>query len=105
MTAEERLSVAKLNLQRMDTSQDELITHLLLAADYFLKDEGLVDDGTTEYDYLLIMYACYLFRKRDADTSQGGANGLFGNHGQTGMPRFLRWAINNMLMKQRTAGV
>ena len=100
MTAEERLTVAKLNLQRLDSSQDELIRHLLLSADYFLKDEGLTDDGTTEYDYLCIMYACYLFRKRDADTS----GVVFGNHGETGMPRFLRWAINNFLFRQKGSG-
>ena len=98
MTAEDRLTVAKLNLQRLDNSADDLIKHFLQASDLFLQSEGVVDDETEEYDYLVIMYACYLFRKRDASPAN---DRMFGGHGETGMPRFLRWAINNVIMKQK----
>lgn len=100
MTSEERLTVAKLNLQQLNDSNDELLRHLLIASDQFIKTEGITDDGSTEYDYLVVMYACYLFRKRDASSA---GDSIFGGHGETSMPRYLRWALNNLLMKQKGA--
>ena len=100
MTSEERLEVSKLNLQQLNNSNDELLRHLLIASDNFIKSEGIVDDGSIQYDYLVVMYACYLFRKRDASTA---GDTLFGGHGETSMPRFLRWNLNNLLMKQKGA--
>lgn len=98
MTSEEKLSLAKQNLQRLDTSNDTLIQYLLLAADNYMKTEGLTDDGSIEYDYIVVDYACYLFRKRSASTA---GDTLFGSHGETAMPRYLRWNMNNLLLKQK----
>ena len=100
MTSEEKLDVSKMWLQLLNNANDELLRHLLIASDNFIKSEGIIDDGSTQYDYLVIMYACYLFRKRDASTA---GDTLFGGHGETSMPRYLRWNMNNLLMKQKGA--
>lgn len=64
----------------------------LEAAMRFIETEGIVlsvpinaEDGA-----LIVMYAAYMVRKRDTDQ---------------GMPRMLRWALNNRLFSQKAAEV
>ena len=85
MTA--RLNILKHSLQRQFTAaNDEYLMHLLTAGEAAINREGIKDDGTADYENCVIDYAAYLFRKRDKDT---------------GMPRHLRWQLNNILTSQK----
>lgn len=87
MTQEQRLNILKHNIQRPHTTaNDELLAHLLKAGEAAIRREGITDDGSDDYENCVIDYAAYLFRKRDNDT---------------GMPRHLRWQLNNILTSQK----
>ena len=87
MTQEQRLTILKHNIQRPHTTaNDVLLTHLLQAGEAAIRREGIIDDGADDYENCVIDYAAYLFRKRDNDT---------------GMPRHLRWQLNNILTSQK----
>lgn len=87
MTAQERLTVLKSNLQMLTDSNDTFLEYLLEAGEAAVQREGITDDGSADYNMAVIDYAAYLFRKRaSADTA---------------MPRFLRWNLNNLLMSQK----
>ena len=87
MTKEQRLSILKHSLQRQFTNaNDELLNHLLDVGEAAVNREGIVDDGTADYENCVIDYAAYLFRSRDKDT---------------GMPRHLRWQLNKILISQK----
>jgi len=97
MTAGERLILLKSDLQLLTTANDDLLAHLLNVGEANIQLEGITDDGSTEYNAIVISYAAYLFRKRAA-SSAGGKTG------ETAMPRFLRWQINNLLLHQKGGG-
>lgn len=59
------------------------------AAQGFIAREGISLGAGAEDLQLVEMYAAYLVRKRDNDT---------------GMPRMLRWALNNRLFSQKAGG-
>lgn len=76
---------ADLNLLEPDDTRKEQLQQYIRAAVKFISREGVelsapysVEDGQ-----LIEMYAAYLFRKRDSDS---------------GMPRMLRWALNNRIL-------
>ena len=87
MTDEEKLTLLKNDLQRLTSANDEYLSALLSQASSAIQTEGIVLDGTIECDMAVVQYAAYLFRKRAAN--------------ETSMPRFLRWNLNNILMKQK----
>ena len=94
MTAAERLTLLKLDLQQTTQANDTYLAYLLTSAEAFVNREGVQDDGSVEYDAVLIHYAAYLFRKRAASTA--------GNKdSETAMPRFLRYEMNNLLFAQK----
>ena len=97
MTNAERLVLLKLDLQLTTQANDEFLAFLISSAESFIAREGIVDDGGIEYDAAVIHYAAYLFRKRAASSS-GRADG------ETAMPRFLRWELNNLLFSQKAGG-
>lgn len=83
-----RLILLKKDLQQTTTANDDYLTFLLDSAEKRITEEGIIlTDGDVESESLIIQYASYLFRKR-AGT-------------ETGMPRFLRYSLNNMLMHQK----
>ena len=94
MTDAEKLVVLKADLQTLTNANDPYLTQLLSYADDDIKREGVSDDGSAEYASVQIMYAAYLFRKRAATTAGGKTS-------NTAMPRFLRWALNNLLFSQK----
>lgn len=94
MTTAERLVLLKQNLQMITDSNDEFLTHLLAAGEAAMTREGISDDGSVDYNACVIDYAAYLFRKR-------GVSSAGGKDGETGMPRFLRWQLNNILVSQK----
>lgn len=87
MTDEEKLTLLKQDLQMITNANDVYLSALLSQASSAIQTEGIVLDGTIECDMAVVQYAAYLFRKR-AST-------------ETAMPRFLRWNLNNILMKQK----
>lgn len=87
MTDGEKLTLLKQDLQMITNANDVYLGALLSQASSAIQTEGIVLDGTIECDMAVVQYAAYLFRKR-AST-------------ETAMPRFLRWNLNNILMKQK----
>ena len=90
MTADELLSVTKLNLSLKTTAYDASLGGLIDAAREMIAREGIVLTDTAEDDQLVVMYTAYLFRKRAEDNPS--------------MPRMLRYAINNRLFSQKIGG-
>lgn len=101
MTAQEKLTMLKYNLQMLTAANDPYLTYLLTAAEAAISREGIVDDSSADYNACVIDYAAYLFRKRAASTE--GAGGFASGGGETAMPRFLRYQLNNLLLSQKLA--
>lgn len=80
-----------LNYIVMDEPLKALLTHYIEAAKARIAKEGiaLTAPYTVEDGELIEMYAAYLFRKR--------ASG-------EGMPRMLRWALNNRIFGKKEGG-
>ena len=89
MTGEERLILLKSDLELMGSTKDKYLSHLLQVAELEIAKEGISLTESIDDENLRIMYAAYLYRKRAAEN--------------TTMPRMLRWALNNRLMKQEGA--
>lgn len=70
------------------TLYDERLTQYLQAAFNAIRQEGAtslnLDDALDAQ--LIVMYAAWLFRRRDA---------------MEGMPRMVRWALNNRIMAEK----
>lgn len=79
---------ADLNLISLTEPLTKMLSHYISAATAMIKREGvtLSTPYTLEDGELIEMYAAYLFRKR--------ASG-------EGMPRMLRWALNNRLFSEK----
>lgn len=91
MTAAEKLSVLKMDLQMLTAANDDYLTLLLQQAEKAIATEGIkVVEGDTECEMAVIQYAAYLFRKRAAE--------------ETAMPRYLRYMLNNILFSQKAGG-
>lgn len=102
MTDAEKLSLLKHNLQLLTNTQDAYLTFLLTAAGSAMQREGITLDDTADCNACQIDYAAYLFRKRAASTqSSTMGTGFAPNGGETAMPRFLRYQLNNILMSQK----
>lgn len=73
---------------RTSTAYDERLVQLITAAMRFIKEEGASDlDASDPLDMqLIVMYAAWLWRKRDD---------------MPGMPRALRWNLNNRIMAEK----
>lgn len=94
MTTAERLILLKKNIQTLTDANDDYLTFLLNEAVASVTESGLRDDGSVLYDSIVIDYAAYKWRKRDADTAGGTT-------GSTAMPRFLKRNINKLLFNQK----
>lgn len=72
------------------TAYDERLTQLLASAQRFVREEGATLDSDDPEDcQLIVMYAAWLWRRRDT-----------GN----GMPRMLRYALNNRIFREKMNG-
>lgn len=89
MTDADILSIlqADLNILAPDATRTAQLEQYIQAAISFIKREGvaLTTPYSIEDGQLIEMYAAYLFRKRDSGE---------------GMPRMLRWALNNRIFSQ-----
>ena len=102
MTDAEKLSLLKHNLQLLTNTQDAYLTFLLTAAGSAMLREGITLDATADCNACQIDYAAYLFRKRAASTqSSTMGTGFAPSGGETAMPRFLRYQLNNILLSQK----
>lgn len=83
MMTRDILAMLKSNLQLMGTTWDEYLTQLIEVSTREIGREGVVLDTSQIDDVnLIVMYASYLYRKRNTDGP---------------MPRMLRYALNNRL--------
>ena len=85
MNDDEKLVLLKCDLQMITKANDDYLRALLNQALPLILNEGIVNDKSYEFEMLQIQYAAYLFRKRASNDTQ--------------MPRFLRYALNNLLFK------
>lgn len=86
------LTMLKTDLGILTTTlYDERLTQYLQAAFNAIRQEGAttlnLDDALDAQ--LIVMYAAWLFRRRDA---------------MEGMPRMVRWALNNRIMAEKAGG-
>ena len=82
MDLETKLLMLKLSLGITATAYDDRLKQLLTTAAEEIATEGYTLTGTPADDNLQIAYAEWLWRKRDTGE---------------GMPRMLRWQLNNRL--------
>lgn len=90
MTSAEILTLLQVDLGEMYPSQQRqaYLSQAISAAQSFITREGITLTDSLEDGQLVEMYAAYLIRKRAEDT---------------GMPRMLRWALNNRLFSQKAS--
>lgn len=86
------LAMLKTDLGILTTTlYDQRLTQYLQAAFTAIRQEGAttlnLDDALDAQ--LIVMYAAWLFRRRDA---------------MEGMPRMVRWALNNRIMAEKAGG-
>lgn len=80
------LGMAKVDLQISTTAYDLYIGQLIQTAEERIKTEGITLRDEVPDNMLVAQYAAYLFRQR-----RDGA----------GMPRMLRYALNNRLFSEK----
>ena len=79
----------KVDLGIMTTAYDERLMQYLSRAEKEIAREGVTIGDETDDGELTIMYAAWLWRRRD---------------GMEGMPRMLRYALNNRIFAEKMAG-
>ena len=80
------LTALKVDLGIATTVYDERLVQYLEAARAAIEIEGIKLTEAVSDGNLVVMYAAFLWRKRDT---------------QEGMPRMLRWMMNNRLFRQK----
>ena len=84
------LASLKIDLGVTTPRYDERFKQYLLSAYSFIEEEGAVLDSTNVKDrQLIVMYAAWLWRRRDSGE---------------GMPRMLRYALNNKVFSGKMGG-
>lgn len=82
-----KLEMLKIDLGISTTAYDERLTQYLSVAHNSIVEEGITLDSTLVSDgNLEVMYAAWLWRKRDSGE---------------GMPRMLRYMLNNRLFAEK----
>lgn len=88
MTAEERLAALKIDLGITATEYDNRLAQYLTTAEARIQGEGVtLDPNDLDHESLVISYASWLWRKRDTGE---------------GMPRMVRYQLNNLIFHQHT---
>ena len=80
------LTALKVDLGITTTAYDSRLEQYLTAAAEAIGIEGITLDSTVSDGNLQVMYAAWLWRKRDSGE---------------GMPRMLRWMLNNRLFSEK----
>ena len=111
MSIEDILIMLKANLEITNTIKDDYLRQLMSVSMTEIKREGIIfseteqtdEEGHTFVTYpddeasLIVMYAAYLYRKRATNEKQYDTAAF----GMNGMPRMLRYALNQKLMSQK----
>ena len=73
------------------TAYDERLTEIIKSSYQMIVREGAatLDADVLEDAQLIVMYSAWIWRKRDSGE---------------GMPRMLRWALNNRIMSEKANG-
>ena len=82
------LAALKIDLGITTSAYDERLGDYINAAKSFITREGVTLEDTPEDNHLVEMYAAWLWRRRDS---------------MEGMPRMLRWALNNRIFGPKMA--
>ena len=93
MTDQDLLTMLKVDLGFVSSGQtkiDTRLVQLLQAAEKAIKAEGAttLDKNSIDDAQLIVMYAAWLWRRRDT---------------QDGMPRMIRYALNNRIFSEKMA--
>ena len=91
MSQSDELTMLKIDLGITTTAYDARLTQLLQIARENIKAEGAttLNDASSVADAnLVIIYAAWLWRRRDT---------------MEGMPRMVRWALNNRVFSEKAA--
>ena len=90
MTEQDRLTMLKTDLGISSTGYDGRLKQILKSSEKAIKKEGVSTLDNTDLDdcQLIVMYAAWIWRNRDT-----GA----------GMPRMLRWSLNNRIFAEKAA--
>ncbi len=82
------LDSLKIDLGITTKAYDERLQQILNAAKQFIEREGVTfaDELTAEDQQLIVMYASWIWKKRDNVEA---------------MPRMLRWALNNRIFGEK----
>lgn len=77
---------------RTSTAYDDRLRQLLISAKSSIIKEGAtsIDEFVPDDGQLIVMYAAWLWRRRDE---------------MNGMPRMLRWALNNRIFSEKAGAV
>lgn len=88
MTDDEILTILKADLDiiYVDAGKEEFLMNCIRHAKSLIEREGIRLKETIEDGNLVVMYAAYLYRKRQSNDP---------------MPRMLRYAMNNRLLSQK----
>lgn len=81
----EELTALKIDLGITTTAYDERLTEYLKAAKVEIAREGATIEDSIGDRQLIIMYAAWLWRRRDTGE---------------GMPRMIRYALNNRVLSE-----
>ena len=81
------LQMLKIDLGITTTAYDERLPQYLISAKNAITKEGItLDDSVISDGNLVVMYAAWMWRKRDTNEH---------------MPRMLRWQLNNRLFGEK----
>lgn len=82
------LSMLKVDLGITTYEYDERLQQIINSAKSMIEREGVTfeDELTAEDMQLIVMYAAWLWRRRDT---------------HEGMPRMIRWALNNRIFGEK----
>lgn len=89
MNTDTMLVALKVDLGITTTAYDERLIQILNSATKYIETEGITLEDNIEDGNLVVMYASWLWQKRKENI---------------GMPRMLRWAMNNRLFTEKTNG-
>lgn len=80
------LEALKIDLGITTTAYDERLEQYLSSAQAQIEREGITLTDSVDDMQIIVMYAAWMWRRRD---------------GMEGMPRMLRYALNNRLFSQK----
>lgn len=83
------LNALKVDLGLTAKVYDERLNMIIKAAVEAIEEEGIMLGDSAQDQNLVLMYAAWLWRKRDSGD---------------GMPRMIRYALNNRLFAQKSRG-